>query len=1022
MTIPTGRLAEDSDDDDAWEPLDNTDDDPQQQLVQRTQSLPRQAYISNEEEGQSSSRRRRTTTTAAAASTHATRTRHRQNDSVRFIQSRLETKISLQSNLINHPIELLWKRFFINLARELWSLEWRIRVAIAMVITGMLTRIVLWSTWYIWYPRLAVLSVVLAASIVYLDPFHFDDHVKFIQKVVTGSPDEMIQALERWDLRQVRALSFALFLIPTILEIRTLSFLSQIKAEHGWVVYNVCIGTALFIFMSYLYKIRKKSPREAIYMGLLMLYGSALLVTLFTFEIRRIPHLAGPFLTATGTLLLTYRDQDMEWLSRLIRHTLRLTLRDVLSSVGERVAEDEMLQLAMLRWISDYWSYQAEGSSSPPSRTQQTSSTTSQNRSTSRPPPEPVTDDNYESAASSQVVSLASSVPRQQSSSEETNFRTHDVQWQELLPMLEISTNHMQTEYEALRQHTDSPNSSPGAINADDPTAQPHENNGFNSLKSMLMSLNVDDRAKPAVLAYKAAVATFPPRHRTAVTISIVRRCPALLTLFGSILIFQGMQSVITSIVILTPFIFMEYLRVLRWAETCQRLSQIDQSSNVSSSPSGSRSNMRHDYEMVWGGPESLRNVESMVILLSGDHHSVRHPPSLLMVWYNVVSSVRALEVGLTAARCIETTAITAEFAGNVISLVKFGLEVSERGWVHGLGVIINEVIHMREPDSYRDRKVTSAAVGAFHSGRRMGQSFNTLRADENVGTILQPFLQMAGLGRFIGMGGAPDNQSAFPQNDNEESTHTEEGPKQTENLLEQTEENNVPSDQEMRDKNASDALRAMNSMHAGSSIPSMLTIQEELSDIVDGVAMAYEQGLIEDEEKGAFLETLSRCSEDRILLKELKRSLQVVLDNGSMIPSYDKHSTDEVLPGAINGQLTGTTVTPTTATDTISRQEGTQEGTLQTEIISNPSENDDSRGAKDTWIKMGVAAVGVVAGGILLSMHGRGDVDGNTPRDANTSTNDEDNDETRGQSLTVQIEEIPDESNMDDEWTDISQ
>ena len=818
---------------------------------------------------------------------------------------------------------------------------------------------------------------------------------------------------------------------------RTLSFLSQIKAESGWLTYNICVAISLFGFMVYQFKIKYKNPREAIYMGLLMLYGSALLITLYTFDVRRIPHLAAPFLTSTGTLLLTYNDQDMEWLSRLIRHTLRLTLRDVLSSVGERVQEDEMLQLAMLRWISDYWSYQPDERESSRPRHAATPSASTQTSGTTHRSGNPTTSaENDHTSMSSQIVRHTSSDSHGQSTLDVDSFRTHDVQWEELLPMLEISTDHMQNEYETLQSNdVTTDNSGSSNFNATFESNPNRRNDEFDSFKSMLASLNVDERAKPAVEAYKSAVVSFPPRHRTAVAISILRRCPAMLTVLANILMFQSLQSVFTSIIILSPFVYMEYLRIVRWIETCKRISQISDLSNVAKGRGDNSST--EPTEKDWGIPEGLHDVDSMVILLSGDTYSVNCPPSLLLVWHNVVSSVAALEVGLTAARCIETTAVAAEFAGNVISLVKFGLEVSERGWVHGLGVIIKEAINMRESDTQRS-SVARAAVGAFHSGKRMGHSFNTLREDENIGIVLHPFLQSVGLGRLLGVDKAHRNASASESNDNDEKTGDQQQTEQADGPI-QREQNGITVDQEMRDKQASEAFEAMNEIQTRSKDLHQFAFQEELSDVMDMVATAYEQGLLEDSEKKDFLETLSRCSDkDRSVLKGMKRSLQVVLENGTMAPITTELSTDDLPLEAVSdnfeehrpnqdvsvveteikieAEIEDDVQTPTHVG--IVSSQAVQEPEHNVNNNANDTTNEDNPSGNDAWIKMGVATMGVVAGGVFLSLQGRSNDNRNRNQSRNRSSSDENDDERVDQLSTLQIEEIPD----DDEWTAVSQ
>jgi hypothetical protein len=92
--------------------------------------------------------------------------------------------------------------------------------------------------------------------------------------------------------------------------------------------------------------------------------------------------------------------------------------------------------------------------------------------------------------------------------------------------------------------------------------------------------------------------------------------------------------------------------------------------------------------------------------------------PTLLVVWRNMCDSVSALEVGLTAARCVQTTVVAVDFAANIMSLAQFGFEVSQQGWAYGLAVVLKEMLHLhtnsnpgfRSPDA----KYTNAAMDAL--------------------------------------------------------------------------------------------------------------------------------------------------------------------------------------------------------------------------------------------------------------------------------------------------------------------
>jgi hypothetical protein len=717
----------------------------------------------------------------------------------------------LKQNLVDHPIDLFWKRFLVNLAREIWELEIHIRLGLIMIITGIGLKLFLLSTWYFWYPRLAILSLVLTASMIYLDPFDVKAQLDRIGQIIF-SPDKAAEAIERLDTTQFRKLSIFLLMIPTVLEMRTISFLSQIKAESGWILYNVLLASVILSLMLYLLKVRNMKPRECLYQGLLVLYGSALLVTVVKTDLQRMPLLAAPFFTATGTLLLTYRDDDMEWISRALRHALRLTLRDVLSSVSEKVSEDDMLQLAVLRWIADYWASTPDPS--PASAPSQTEQEPAPSRSSSGPS----SSQDTHSTPPKQTNSSTESRPQRS----QARFQRREVQWEELLPMLNVATEHMSSEVRMLQASEGNSNEETrGRTDRRDSSSSQNQNDNddaFENLRSMLSSFDVDGRAKPAVTAYRRAVESFPPQKKTAFTISILRRCPAALALCWHLVF--GSNSLFSTTVLILPFVVLEYWRIRAWLNACEQMS-------VSEGTARDREDSR-------GIPAALEDVDAMTILFCGDRYSPLRPPTLLMVWRNIEGSISALEVGLTTARCVQTTAVAAEFAGNVMSLMHLGYEVHQFGLLHGLAVVVKEVITLHafgEEASGHSRteatKYAKAAMGAVHNAQVVVRNVQALAEDENLDPVLRPVLwTLCALSGYGWLWGNAEGESA----DNTSPEAPTDGEPSTDSATEQTRS----EEPNRHDTNVGESTEEK-STEGGN----------ELSVVMEMVARAYEQGLL---------------------------------------------------------------------------------------------------------------------------------------------------------------------------------
>jgi len=159
-------------------------------------------------------------------------------------------------------------------------------------------------------------------------------------------------------------------------------------------------------------------------------------------------------------------------------------------------------------------------------------------------------------------------------------------------------------------------------------------------LQQLLTSFDVNNEAKPLVLSYKNAINAIPLSTQSALFLRGVRELPSVVALF-----FAAFQTATTSYAVLLPLIVVEVV--------------------------------------IFYGLDVFGNDDSMAILLAGDVGGGEGGGGggLWRVWLNTKRSVVALEKGLTAVRCAQTTAHGVEFATNLVSLARVGVDVyvSER-------------------------------------------------------------------------------------------------------------------------------------------------------------------------------------------------------------------------------------------------------------------------------------------------------------------------------------------------------
>ena len=431
------------------------------------------------------------------------------------------------------------------------------------------------------------------------------------------------------------------------------------------------------------------------------LYTMALITTTIQVnfdQIHRPIFLAGPFTLATGAFLILSRSEENEedLLADIMRRVLRRTLRDILVEVGEGVAEDEMLRLAMLRWIADYWASSRHGAEDGTANMGKNTNTNS-GEDKEEESVRIVLDRVQDSATTSQVgakskfSSLADDSMGPSPNAVDPTSSSEDIGWSQLSNMLSFTIEQMN------REVRNSENESGGQSN----TTHVYSSGSIQGLQVLLSSFHCNERAKPAVESYKKAIADISPSRNLAIYAGLASRCPAFLSAVSLFIFFPFDANL--CVLILLPLVCFEVMRVSEWIVQCRCAEDWFRLRNQDTLRAAIR------LGESWVSPLFPLDMTPMEIILSQDTYSPFMPGKLLQVWLNVQSSVLALESGLTAMKCVHTAKVATDVAFHVVSLTKFGMELNSKGFVLGLGMIVFDIFHFHlkkstfDPSSQHD-------------------------------------------------------------------------------------------------------------------------------------------------------------------------------------------------------------------------------------------------------------------------------------------------------------------------------
>ena len=238
---------------------------------------------------------------------------------------------------------------------------------------------------------------------------------------------------------------------------------------------------------------------------------------------------------------------------------------------------------------------------------------------------------------------------------------------------------------------------------------------------------------KPFIVAYKRILQTFPPSHSTAFWVSLTSKCPVslvLLILLSGSCITASLTSLLPLFYVSTwwevddgrppswffcanqgwcllfPLATLEVFRVRQWILSCfttaklrrQRQQEQQQRWDTLEEQGGDQEGPVIIQLFGWqlqvpsNQQLPLQKEDPMILLLCYEDSLQTLPtPLILQIWWKAVDNVLpALEMGLTATRCVETTTAAVDLHNNVQVLAH---GIRDGGWMHGFELILQEMI-----------------------------------------------------------------------------------------------------------------------------------------------------------------------------------------------------------------------------------------------------------------------------------------------------------------------------------------
>lgn len=388
--------------------------------------------------------------------------------------------------------------------------------------------------------------------------------------------------------------------------------------------------------------------------------------------------------------LPTARDNDdgRTVYQRIARNALKESIIDITTNAvwsnvsglsGVLSEEDGILRLAVLEWLVDRWTL-SSGTSEQPSASSQSEQEQS--------------DTAQQSTQQSTTTSHAES-----NNADPTS-----------------SANQANTNASSTQQA-----STGTSINIDILKALP----SYQSLEEVISKLDADESLIPAIDSYRTWIYSLPPSRNVAMAVSFWKMCPGMtamiLILTWSRL--MGLKEAITSMVysqlladqcgississrnhlwittlMLTPLMYLEYLRVRRWwARVFYNISEMQSDDRRNSTvPDSLAIMLQYDYD------ETSASLSGSIMNISALNKLILH------TWNLLLESIAILESSIPVVRCATVACAAANLTNDAACLVDLAVEIKHRGLFAGIGILLVDAFSHHLQEELRRRREES--------------------------------------------------------------------------------------------------------------------------------------------------------------------------------------------------------------------------------------------------------------------------------------------------------------------------
>jgi len=361
--------------------------------------------------------------------------------------------------------------------------------------------------------------------------------------------------------------------------------------------------------------------------------------------------------------------EDSNLYQRIVRNALKESVIDITTNAvwgnvsgisGVLSEEDGILRLAVLEWLIDRW----------------TSSSETTENSSSQPTTSTSTQEESNPSDSSQADAKSD----------------------------KFSSPGNQTEDASNCQRP----SRGSAINLDISKSLP----SYESLEKVISKLDADESLIPAIQSYRIWIYSLPPSRNIALAVGCWRMCPCIVALMlvavwsillrmkealltisyaqleGQCVLTTSSTNNLTTIILMSVMIFLEYHRVRRWwTRVACNLSEAEQPQTDSIA-----------IMLEYDADQSSRSVSGSIINLSALNGLV------LKTWNMLLESIVMLENAVPVVRCATVAVEAANLTSNAACLVDLAVQIKKHGLLAGLGILVVDAFSHQLQEELRRR------------------------------------------------------------------------------------------------------------------------------------------------------------------------------------------------------------------------------------------------------------------------------------------------------------------------------